>query len=343
MKIYPFFIPHAGCPHLCRFCQQHRLSGLDQAPSPQQVAMELASLLSGQSQGEVAFYGGSFTLLQPFLQRQYLQKVRPFIDAGQVFGVRISTRPDAVDEERLDLLLEGGVTTVELGCQSFSAQVLTKAGRGHGAQEAARAVKLLRAHSLQVGLQLMPGLPGAGAEEALLSLRKALELKPDFLRIYPTVVLQGTLLAEDFQQGRYIPLSLEEAIELCAEMLWHCRQAAVPVIRLGLQATPTLDAGQALVAGPYHPAFGAMVRSRLWRRALASVLNGRQPEEVRVHPADLSDVLGQRRTNLEYFAERGQPLVLRSDETMAREHFVLAGRLHDLHAAASFKAIPSIL
>ncbi len=343
MKIYPFFIPHAGCPHFCRFCQQQRLSGRDQAPPPQQVAEDLSRLLPKRGQGEVAFYGGSFTLLKPFLQRQYLQKVSPFIDAGQVAGVRISTRPDAVDEEKLALLREGGVTTVELGCQSFSEPVLAKAGRGHGAQEAALAVKLLRAKSFQVGVQLMPGLPGAGAEEALQSLGKALELKPDFIRIYPTVVLQGTLLAEDFRQGRYTPLSLEEVIELCAEMLWHCRQAAVPVIRLGLQATPALDSGQGLVAGPYHPAFGAMVRARLWRRALASVMNGRQVQEVQVHPADLSDVLGQRRTNLEYFAERGQPLVLRSDETIARDHFALGGRLHDLHAAASFKAIPSIL
>jgi histone acetyltransferase (RNA polymerase elongator complex component) len=343
MKVYPFFIPHAGCPYRCRFCQQQWVSGHAVAPSPAQVAEELPLLLPEQGDGEVAFYGGSFTLLEPVLQRDYLQRVRPFIARGQVSGIRISTRPDALDAEQLTLLQQEGVTTVELGCQSFSDEVLEVSGRGHGSQAAGQAVERLRSRSLQIGLQLMPGLPGAAPKEALQSLRQALDLEPDFLRIYPTVVLRGTVLEDEFQQGRYRPLTLDEAVDLCAEMLWHCREAGVPVIRLGLQATAALVPDQALVTGPYHPAFGALVRSCLWQRALATVLAGQSEKEVRVHPSDLSDVLGQRRDNWRYFEERGCRLTLRCDKGMARDHFGIEGRNYALQAAAAFPPIATFL
>jgi histone acetyltransferase (RNA polymerase elongator complex component) len=339
MKVYPFFIPHVGCPHRCRFCQQQKVSGHFSAPSPEQVAKELHLLLPGKGTGEVAFYGGSFTLLEPGLQMDYLQQVMSFIANGQVSGVRISTRPDAISEEQLNLLQQGGVTTVELGCQSFSGEVLEAVGRGHGPQIVADAVALLRSRSFHVGLQLMPGLPGAGSREALQSLRTALDLEPDFLRIYPAVVLRDTALEEDFLQGHYRPLDLDEAVDLCAEMLWHCREAGVPVIRLGLQATASLVPDQALVAGPFHPAFGALVRSRLWRRALASILSGQGEFTVQVHPADLSDVLDQRRGNLGFFKKRGQYLTLHSDKGMDRDHFGVNGQTHAVQTAVSFPPI----
>jgi len=343
MRVYPFFIPHAGCPYRCRFCQQQWVSGHAVAPSPAQVAAELPLLLPEQGDGEVAFYGGSFTLLEHDLQKDYLRRVRPFIARGQVSGIRISTRPDALDEEQLSLLQQGGVTTVELGCQSFSAEVLAASGRGHGPLPTGRDVERLRSRSLQVGLQLMPGLPGAAPREALQSLRQALDLGPDFLRIYPTVVLRDTVLEDDFLQGRYRPLNLDEAVGLCAEMLWHCREVGVPVIRLGLQATAAMVPDQALVAGPYHPAFGALVKSRLWRRALATVLAGQPEEGVRVHPSDLSDVLGQHRDNWHYFEKRGRRITMRCDKGMARDHFGIEGRNYALQVAAAFPPISALL
>lgn len=336
MQVYPFFIPHAGCPHRCCFCQQQQLSGQAAAPSPEQVEAELDSLLPEQGEGEVAFYGGSFTLLEPALQNDYLSRVQPFVARGRIAGIRVSTRPDAVDEHRATLLQQGGVTTVELGCQSFSAEVLSAARRGHGPESAGLAVQLLRSRSLQIGLQLMPGLPGGGRREALQSLCCALALQPDFLRIYPAVVLRDTLLEDDFRSGRYQPLELEEAVDLCAEMLWHCRQAGVPVIRLGLQASPLLTPERALLAGPYHPAFGALVRSRLWRRAIEGLGVAEVETELRLHSADLSDALGQRRSNLHYFEERGRRLSIGCDRHMAREHFALNGQIHSVQAAAAF-------
>lgn len=339
MKVYPFFIPHAGCPFRCRFCQQQQLSGQAAAPTPEEVALELNGLLPEQGDGEVAFYGGSFTLLDSGLQTDYLRRVQSFVRRGQLNGIRVSTRPDAIDEEIAAQLQRYGVTTVELGCQSFDAAVLAACGRGHGPQAADHAVPLLRSRGLRVGLQLMPGLPAGGRQEALFSLRRALDLKPDFLRIYPAVVLRSTPLEEDYHSGLYRPLELEEAVDLCAEMLWHCRQADVPVIRLGLQATDALAPDQALVAGPYHPAFGALVRSRLWRRAIEGQLTGPGENLLLLHSADLSDALGQRRCNLDYLETNGRRLVIRCDDDLPREHFVLNGQSQSVQAAAAFSSI----
>ncbi len=336
MKIYPFFIPHEGCPHTCRFCCQRAVSGQTQAPSPRQVAERLQDMLPSRGDGEVAFYGGSFTLLESALQRQYLGQVVPFIKAGRVSGVRISTRPDAIATETVENLVDGGVQTVELGCQSFCPEVLAASGRGHAPADTEKAVRVLRSRSLRIGLQLMPGLPLGSRAEALRSLRWALGLEPDFMRIYPTVVVRNTLLEDDYRRGCYKPLDLEAAVSICAEMLWNCHRAQVPVIRLGLQATDGLERSGAIVAGPYHPAFGALVRSRIWRRALWSVLPRTRSGEVRVHPADLSDALGHRRDNLTFFYSRGSRPAFRSDETLPRNHFSLDHQTYLVHENAAF-------
>jgi len=277
--------------------------------------------------GEVAFYGGTFTLLPRWRQAAYLEAVAPFVSAGRVAGVRISTRPDAVSEEDAAWLAGQGVSTVELGCQSFSPTVLRLSGRGHGPEAAGSAVSALRRVGLALGLQLMPGLPGGGREEAMTSLAAALELTPDFLRIYPTVVLRGTALEQLYAVGAYRPFELEQAVDCCAEMLWRCEQARVPVIRTGLQAAPELDSTRLLVAGPYHPAFGQLVRSRLWLRAL---IRGRQltgDALAAVNPADISDALGHRRGNLIEMRRRFGPFSIESQPVLPRGTLSLGGEL----------------
>lgn len=292
MPVYPVFLPYAGCPHRCRFCRQP----VGEPPDPGVLARSLGDGLPHPGPWEVAFYGGTFTLLPVPQQERYLAAVAPWLAAGRVSGIRISTRPDALEEAAVRRLQAAGVTTVEMGCQSFSAEVLARAGRGHGPAAAAEAVALLRRYGLRVGLQLMPGLPGGDRGEAVASLQSALGLQPDFLRIYPAVVFRDTLLETDWREGRYRPPSLEEAVDWCAELLWRCRRAGIPVVRVGLQDEPDLAA--TVAAGPWHPAFGQLVRSRLWRRALMAA--GRQTGdlEAAVSPIDLSDALGHRKENL---------------------------------------------
>lgn len=304
MKIYPIFIPHAGCPHQCLFCSQEKTSGANRMPTPGAVGRWLDEILPGQGDGEAAFYGGTFTLLPRPLQDDFLAAAAPFAACGRIRGVRISTRPDALDDSCLVYLRERGVTTVEIGCQSFADAVLTGAGRGHTVAQNLSAVQRCRQAGFDVGVQLLPGLPGEDPVLALDSLRTALALKPTFVRIYPAVVIAGTGLARLWAAGAYTPWSLDAAINACADMLALCRQADVPVARLGLHGEKQLEAN--LLAGPYHPAFGQLVRSRLWRRLLAQL--GEAWKGNFVNPADLSDLYGHRGVNRDRLgaAERGR-------------------------------------
>jgi histone acetyltransferase (RNA polymerase elongator complex component) len=317
MKIFPVFIPNSGCPVGCVFCDQSLNSGVVQAPTPEEVVWMLEQLLPDGGIDQVAFYGGSFTALPMMVQDRYLQAVHPFLLSGQVGGIRLSTRPDCIDPEGAVRLRRSGVETVELGCQSFSDKVLAVSGRGCRAEVHGKAVRLLRDAGLIVGIQLMPGLPGGEEGEALDSLQKALLLKPDFVRVYPTVVLAGTRLAEDWLAGRYLPMTLEYAVEVCGDMALLCHEASVPILRFGLQASADLDSGGVL-SGPYHPAFGQLVQSSLWLRAMTQLMLDTTGTVVQVHPHDLSTVLGQKRCNLERLRKQNSGFKIESCATVKR-------------------------
>ncbi len=317
MKIFPVFIPNSGCPVGCVFCDQSLNSGVVQAPTPEEVVRMLEQLLPDGGVDQVAFYGGSFTALPMTVQDRYLQAVHPFLLSGKVGGIRLSTRPDCIDPECSFRLRRSGVETVELGCQSFSDMVLAASGRGCHAEVHGKAVRSLRDSGLIVGIQLMPGLPGGEEGEAIDSLQKALLLKPDFLRVYPTVVLAGTRLAEDWLAGRYLPMTLEYAVEVCADMALLCHEADVPVLRFGLQASVDLDSGGVL-SGPYHPAFGQLVQSSLWLRAITRLMMDSAGSVVQVHPHDISAVLGQKRCNFNRLQEQISGFNIESCATVMR-------------------------
>lgn len=323
-SIYPVFLPHAGCPHRCIYCAQTLTSACTRLPDPASTLDLLMGVLPPGGRGELAFYGGSFTLLAESEQESWLAIGAELIAQGRIASLRISTRPDAVSLLIAKRLAAVGVATVELGCQSFDPEVLLRAERGHGADAAAQALPRLKSQGIAVGIHLMPGLPGADAEEAITSLTAALALQPDFLRIHPTIVLRGTALEKLYQRGEYTPLSLADAVCLCATMLRRTRAAKVPVIRWGLMANENLDSGDAVVAGPYHPAFGQLIRSRLWFE-LISVLAAAGCRTFRIHPADLSDVLGQRRSNFDALFDRYGTLTFACAENLPRETIESAG------------------
>jgi histone acetyltransferase (RNA polymerase elongator complex component) len=277
--IIPVFIPHEGCPHACVFCNQHRISGrITRNPvSPGEVVEIISRWLARGSKRrtgpiQVAFYGGSFTGLPAERQKELLEAVAPFMDQGRVQAIRISTRPDYVDPVIIDRLRRSGVQIVELGVQSLDPVVLAASRRGHSADQALRAIALLREANLQVGVQLMVGLPG----ESLLSLRRTARqvasLRPDFVRIYPVLVLKGSGLAALHAQGRYRPLTLEQAVARTAWMYRIFAGCGIGVVRMGLQPGSELE--DALLAGPYHPAFGELVLSRLMLRQTRRALRG---------------------------------------------------------------------
>jgi len=310
--IVPFFIAHRGCPHQCLFCDQKAITGVAGAlPAPDEIVATIGKwLVSSRAPSvEVAFYGGSFTLLDESEQRSLLEPLQPLLRAGTVSTVRLSTRPDAVDAGKAEFLREYGVSLVELGVQSMDDDVLEAAGRGHWAQDTVDAIAVLRAAGLRVGAQIMPGLPRDTAESVRDSFTVLLSLKPDLLRIYPAVVLKGTGLARLHADGSYVPLSLEGAIAICKVLLQDAAVAGIPVIRAGLQPTDDLSSGSELLAGPYHPAFRQLADSERWYDLLCLLLaDADVGDELTIHSASsrLSDVIGQGRRNVKRLEERSR-------------------------------------
>lgn len=259
--IIPIFIPFGGCPHQCVFCSQENITGKDKMPTIPEVEETVAAYLKTwrhNGMREVAFYGGTFTGLPLELQREYLDAGRRLLDSGEINGIRVSTRPDYITPPVIDLLKEYEVSTVELGVQSMDDGVLKLAGRGHRGEDTVLGVKLLREGGMKVGIQLMPGLPGDTRETVIATAREVAALKPDFVRVYPTLVIEETPLLELYRRGDYSPWTLSDMVEVCREVVEVFDGKGIKIIRVGLQ--PTKDLERSLVDGPYHPAFRELVR-----------------------------------------------------------------------------------
>lgn len=330
----PFFIAHRGCPHRCVFCDQEQIAGGDGSlPSASEIRGKVAvwRRSSGGLPVEAAFFGGSFTALPTEDQEKLLLPLQPLLEKGQVASIRVSTRPDALDAQCASFLRRMGVTKVELGVQSLDEEVLEQSGRGHDAGPVGEAIECLKGEGISVGLQLMPGLPGDTAEKSLNTLSAALGLAPDFLRIYPTVVLAGTRLAELFDAGIYRPLTLQQAVTLCKVMLHRALISGVPVVRMGLQPTEDLNRQGTVVAGPYHPAFRQLVEAELRYDLLARLVDdgcrGASGVVVYCAPSRISDVKGQRGGNLDrLLRERGVRVTsVRGDSRFSRFECSVAG------------------
>lgn len=310
--IIPVFIPHAGCPHRCVFCSQEEITREPSGSvSPEAVSERIEAFLrfKGENRGEVqvSFYGGNFLGLPPAEIRRLLAAASRYVRAGSVDGLRFSTRPDTATPDRLDLLAEFPVAAVELGVQSMDDGVLAESRRGHTAADTRRAVAGLQSRGLSVGLQMMVGLPGDTPEKSVETARAIAALSPDFVRIYPTLVLKRSLLAAWHRQGRYAPLSLEAAVSQVARLHRIFVRKGIPVIRMGLQASESLDAPGTVVAGPYHPAFGHLVHSRHFLSCAAGLLeNDAAPREavvIQVHPRSISRMRGLGNKNVEILKE----------------------------------------
>ena len=260
MSIIPIFIPHAGCPHQCVFCNQKKISGQKTASAEavrQQIEKYLHWIKPGK-ENEAAFYGGSFTGLDMELQEELFKPVDKLLQEGIIGSVRLSTRPDYIDEERLALLKKHNVSTVELGVQSLDDSVLELAGRGHNAASVAKAVELLRAHGFKTGLQLMCGMPGQTAKSFMATVAESIALKPDMVRLYPLLVIKDTPLEETYRSGKFTPLGVDAAAELCAAALQKFTGNGINVIRIGLQPDDELCSPGNIVAGPFHPVMAAL-------------------------------------------------------------------------------------
>ena len=321
----PFFISHQGCPHTCVFCDQHAISGSSGSlPTAEQIVakIDLWRSTSGDRPLEVAFFGGTFTALPEEIQARLLAPLQSLLSNGTLDSVRISTRPDCVDDDRVAWLSELGVRTIELGVQSMDDTVLAASGRGHLAVDSLSAIRCIKKRGVTVGAQLMPGLPGDTPDSSLASLDQIVSAGADFLRIYPTVVLQGTELARRYMAGEFNPLSLERGVALCKLLLQRAMQAGIPVIRIGLQADQSLNT-ETVMAGCWHPALGQLVRSQRYADLIDCTVAPGQRVTVCCHPARLPDVVGMKRHTVQSQTERGVQMRVISDATLKKEELAI--------------------
>ena len=322
-----FFVPMAGCPHRCSFCDQQSITGQSECPTPEEVdavCAKAARALAGFSAGsEIAFFGGSFTMIPRETMVSLLMPAARWVESGAFSGIRCSTRPDAIDEEILDLLARYHVRSVELGAQSSDDSVLAENGRGHTFADTRRASALIRARGFSLGLQMMTGLPESGPEKDLQTAKDFILLKPETMRIYPALVLDHTPMAQLWRRGDYRPQTLEEAASLSAELLDLFEEAGIRVIRVGLHAEPSLEKN--LLAGPYHPAFRELAEgARFYKKITPEIL--KYPEgalAVWVNPSEHSKAAGHGRANLDLWKAAGYDVQILDDFSLPRGGFAV--------------------
>ena len=306
--IIPIFVPHMGCPFQCVFCDQRKISGAKNTNPLKIIDKHLETLNTKETKKrvEVAFYGGSFTAVEKKKQIELLELVKPYIALGKVDSIRISTRPDFISSDILEYLKRYNVDIIELGVQSLDDRVLDLAGRGHGAGCVYEAARLIKGAKISLGIQLMPGLPGDTLDSIFTTMKKTIDIKPDFVRIYPAVVIKDTVLHEQLKMGKYFPLNLSDAVQICAKMYREFIKNHIQVIRMGLQAAELLEK-EYVIKGPYHPAFGELVLSEIAYDLMAEQLSIAdyyyKHIEFIVPYRQLSIYIGQKRVNLRKLKE----------------------------------------
>lgn len=313
--IIPIFVPHLGCPNECTFCNQRKISGqlknVTEKDVRDTIEYYLSSFKEKDTYKEVAFFGGSFTAIDEELQEKLLSVAYEYVKDKKIDGIRVSTRPDCIDRRVLKRLKKYKVKTIELGVQSTNNYILQKCKRGHTFEDVKKASKLIRWKGFTLGHQMMVGLPESTKLDELNTARDLAKLKPKIVRIYPVLVIRGTELEKEYKEGKYEPLTVEQAVERCKELCYFFGKKKINVIRVGLQNTDTIcnpnNKGSEVVAGPYHETFRQLVESAMYYDMVVEKIkkfNTKVKEvEIRVNPQTVNNVVGYKRQNIEKLKE----------------------------------------
>ncbi|MGL5903546.1 MAG: elongator complex protein 3 [Cetobacterium sp.] len=318
MKHYniPIFISHFGCPNDCVFCNQKKINGRETDVTTEDIKNIIESYLKTlpkKSKKEVAFFGGTFTGISIKLQEEYLSVVYEYIKNGLIDGIRISTRPDYINSEIIGILKKYRVTTVELGVQSLDEEVLRQTHRFYPIEKVSTASKLIKKAGIELGIQLMLGLPGSTDESDYISAKKTVQLNPEIARIYPTLVIKETEMADMFKEGKYKPLTLDEAVQRCKKIYALLEYNNINIVRVGLQPTDDLNDNENVLGGPFHPAFRELVVGEIYYDFLKKIFMVENKLEIETNEKNVSRVVGINKINREKF---GQNLKIKINNTL---------------------------
>lgn len=332
--IIPIFVPHLGCPHQCTFCNQKEISGQTKQVTANDVKETIEYYLKNFKDDskyvEVAFYGGSFTAIDEKKQNELLEATNEFIKQGRVNSIRVSTRPDYIDKSILKRLKKYNVKTIELGVQSANDYILAKCQRGHTFDDVKKASKLIRLYRFVLGHQMMIGLPESTKLDEINTAKALIKLKPKIVRIYPVLVIKNTLLAKEYEQGEYIPLTVEQAVDRAKDIMQLFNNAKIEVIRIGLQNTeeitdPSEESSQ-VIAGPYHPAFRQLVESGMWYDEIVKKIKKFNIKVMQVtikaNPENINNIIGHKKENVLKLKEfYDVDVIVKPDENIKKGKF----------------------
>lgn len=316
------FVPHKGCPNDCSFCNQRAISGQIAPATPLDVEKAVQTALENNidpRNTEIAFFGGSFTAIEREYMISLLTAAKHFLDTHFFAGIRVSTRPDAIDKEVLKTLKNYGVTAIELGAQSMDDEVLSANHRGHTSDDVRRASALIKEYGFELGLQMMTGLYKSSFEKDLQTAKEIIKLQPDTVRIYPTVVLKNTHLGNLYEKSEYTAPTAEESVPLCAELLQMFENEDIKVIKLGLHSSETVESD--MLGGGYHPAFRELCEGYIYLSKMLqklSVKDKNHPYCIFVRNKDLSKAKGQQKRNEKALKNQGFSCIIKGKENLER-------------------------
>lgn len=329
MKHYniPVFISHFGCPNSCVFCNQKKITGVETdvtIDDLESIIEDYLKTLPKESKKEVAFFGGTFTGISMDLQRSYLEIVKKYIDQGKIDGIRMSTRPDYISHEILLMLKEYGVTTIELGVQSLDSDVLELSGRGYTPEKVFEASSMIKEYGIDLGIQLMPGLPGSTDEKDFISAKKVVGIGPDMVRIYPTLVINGTQMEKMYHNGSFVPMTLKEAVERVVPIYALFEKAGINIIRVGLQPSEDIREDGVIIDGPFHPSFRELVEGEIYSRFLIRHKNVDGNLDIKANEKKISKIVGNRGINKKTF---GKAFKISIDNSLSLKEINVNGNL----------------
>ncbi|NOW02757.1 elongator complex protein 3 [Clostridium beijerinckii] len=333
--IIPIFVPHEGCPHNCVFCNQDRITGVDDEEVTESSVITtindyLETIKNKNATIEISFFGGTFTGIREEKQRELLKVAKEFKEKGLIDKIRLSTRPDYINDYILTYLKEYGVDIIELGVQSLNEEVLKKAGRGHSVHDVIDASKLIKEYKFILGHQIMPGLPGDTFERDIETTKESIKMNPDICRIYPSLVIKDTPMERMYINKEYNPYSLEEAVNVSKVMYEMYKKHNINVIRIGLQPTESINEGKDIVAGPFHPSFRELVEGSLLSDIILKNMMEEKIGVLYINPRDLSKLYANKKTYFSKLRDNGKIIDVKQDDDIERGHIKFCLKNRDL-------------
>lgn len=328
-RIIPIFVPHRGCPHDCIFCNQKKITGVSTdvtSEDARNIIEEYLPTMAKDASVEVAFFGGSFTAIDEKTQNELLSVAKEYVDKGLVSDIRMSTRPDCISRDILNRLKEYKTTIIELGVQSLDAKVLHDSARGHDIESVIKSAHLIKESGINLGLQMMVGLPSDTEDKCIETAKKFIELNPFCVRIYPTLVVKDTGLETLLNRGEYKPFTLEQSIQIVKKLLVLFYVNNINVIRVGLQATEDIQLGKGIVDGPYHPAFRELVEGEMIKDYLHYLVIQNKTVsciEVKTNNKNISKVVGNKKSNRIFFKNNFNINMKITPENLDEDEFII--------------------